>query len=291
MAKLFNSKQAVLVSLNMGIWANNALDQAVSDELATQKNLSDKADLRVWKTLLPKHDELDLVRSIVGKARRFHLDQTFPWVHDGTRLLSTKNYMHYMEFMRRTSIEFDAAVAAFMARYEINIEMAEESLNSIFKRGDYPSAQNLRSKFHFRTVVMPVPEGSMFEAELESEEATKIRRDIESQVQQTFEAASRDNWDRFYAIINKVQERLSNPKGVTEATLQSLRDMLDFLDRMNVTSDERLEALRKQAEDRLAGFTAKELNKDGDKKAIAVAQAAQIESSMAAFMGVTARAA
>jgi hypothetical protein len=291
MSKLFNSKQAVLVSLNIGTWANNAIDRAVSAELAEQKNLSDKTMARVWKTLLKKNEYLDAVKSIESKARRFHIMQTFPWVHDGTRILATKNYMFYMEFMRATKLEFELAVKIFGSKYEGEKLIAETALNSIFKDGDYPTVGVLLAKFHFSTVVMPVPNGTMFEAEVESEEASKIRSDIETQVQETFRQASRDNWDRFYAIINRVQERLSDPKGVKEATLQSLRDMLQFLDRMNVTGDERLEALRKQAEERLAGFTAKDLNASGTKKAIAVAQAAQIESSMAALMGGTARAA
>ena len=182
-----------------------------------------------------------------------------------------------MTFMRQTKMEFEAAVKAFLKEYDAQIETAKLSLNTIFKPGDYPLLEALKHKFHFDTVVMPVPKGTMFEAEVESEEASKIRKDIEDQVAATFRQASRENWDRFYAVINRVQERLS--------------DMLGFLDRMNVTGDEHLEKLRKQGEERLAGFSAKELNKNSVKKAMAVAQAAQIESSMAALMGGTAHAA
>ena len=77
-AKLFDSTQAVLVSLNIGTWANNAIDRAVSVELAEQKNLSDKSMARVWKTLLPKSDTQDAIKSIESKARRFHIINTSP---------------------------------------------------------------------------------------------------------------------------------------------------------------------------------------------------------------------
>jgi hypothetical protein len=276
---------AVLVSLNIGTWANNKIDRRVSEEVAEQKKLSNKNMARVWKTLLPPDEVMDAISSIEGRARKFHIANTFPWVTDGTRLLPTKNYMAYMEFMRRAKIEFEQAVEAFVTKFAELQVMAETALNSIYNPTDYPTAERLKSKYYFETVVTQVPEGSTFQADVESEEATRIREDIEKQVEKSFRNANQALWDQLYGTINKVQERLSNPKGVKESSLQSLREMLALLDRMNVTGDARLEALRKQAEERITGMSAKSLNKDSDKKAIIVAEAARIQASMADIMG------
>jgi hypothetical protein len=277
--------KAVLVSLNVSIWTANKLDREVSKEVVDQKKLKNDQMARVWKSLLPKNTFFSAIHGLAAKARKFHYANTFAWVQEGARLLPTTNYMAYMEFMRAAKVDFDRAVAAFLNEYGQLQEVAKEALNSMFKSTDYPSAESLRSKFSFETVVMPVPAGEMFTAEVDDEESARVREDIEKSVQEAFRAANRDLWERMYSTIAKVQERLVDPKGVREASLTSLREMLSLLDRLNVSGDERLERLRKQAEERLNTMSLKDFKSDEVKRAAAMAEAARIQEAMSAFMG------
>lgn len=280
-----NRNQAVLVSLNVSIWTANKLDPEASKEVADQKKLKNKKMARVWKSLLPENSYFSAITGVAGKARKFHYANTFSWVQEGSRLLPTKNYDAYMDYMRQAKQEFDRAVEAFLKEYEQLQEVAKDALNSMFKKTDYPSAESLRSKFSFDTLVTPVPAAEMFTAEVGSEEVERIREDIEKSVQEAFRAANRDLWERMYDTINKVQERLADPKGAREQSLTSLRDMLSLLNRLNVSGDERLESLRKQAEDRLNSMSLKDFKSDTGKRAAAMQEAARIQEQMAAFLG------
>lgn len=277
--------KAVLVSLNIGIWGANKMDRQVSTELADSKSIKDKKMVRAWKSLLAKNDEYDAIISIHSKARKFHYDNTFAWTQDGQRLLPTRNFDFYMDFMRQAKHQFEVAVAKFIAKYPDLIEAAKTALNSIYKETDYPSADSLKNRFYFATITMPVPAGSMFEAEVDDADAERIRKEIDEQVSDAYRAANQELWERMFATINNMQARLSNPKGVREDSLKNLREMLSLLDRLNVAGDPRLEKLRQQALAQLGTLSAKELNKESDKRESIAAEAKRIEDSMAEFMG------
>lgn len=280
-----NREKAVLVSLNVSIWTANKLDRDVSKEVADQKKLKNDQMARVWKSLLPKNDFFGAINGVAAKARKFHYQNTFSWIQDGARLLPTRNYFAYMEFMRATKSEFHRAVEAFLQEYDKLRLIAKDALNSIYKESDYPTVEVLRSKFSFQTFVTAVPSGQTFTAEVGEEESQRVREDIEKSVQEAFRAANRDLWERLYATIAKVQQRLADPKGMREASLSSLRDMLALLDRLNVDGDQRLERLRKQAEDRLSVMSLRDFKSDEAKRSAAMAEAVRIQDAMAAFMG------
>lgn len=283
--------KAVLVSLYIGIWGANKMDQQVSLELADNKKLVDKKMVRAWKSLLAKNEFYDAIISIAQKARKFHYANTFTYALEGQRLLPTRNFDAYMTFMRKCQMEFEAAVEKFIAEYPTLVEAAKTALNSIYKENDYPSAASLRHRFKLQVMTFAVPAGSMFVAEVSDKDSERIRQDIDKQVTECFRAANQELWERMYATINRMHARLTDPKGVRESSLKSLRDMLDLLDRLNVSGDERLERLRKQALDKLGGLSAKELNKGEQNKARLAAEAKEIETSMAEYLGGFAHAA
>jgi hypothetical protein len=283
-----NVNKAVLVSLNMGRWGANKMDREMSQEVATAKNLTDVKLARVWKSLLPKNEAMDTINSVHKKARSFHYKNTFAWSQEGYRILPNRNYMPYMEFMRQAEDDSAKAVTALGELMPDLMLRAKTALNSIFKESDYPSVASILKRYYLKVSVMQIPKPEEFTAEVGDAEATRVRADIEKTVTEAFRAANQDLWDRMFATVNKIQERLSDPKGVREQTLKSLREMLGLLDRLNVSGDERLERLRVQALSKLGGFSAKDLNGAADQKAIIVAEAAQMRDAMSVYMGGTA---
>lgn len=277
--------KAVLVSLNVSVWAANKLDREVSEEVANQKKLKSNRLGRYWKSLLPENEYMKAIHGVVAKARKFHYANTFAWAQEGARLLPTTNYFEYMEFMRDAKSDFERAVATFLKKYGELREIAKDALNSIYKESDYPSVEQLRRKFSFETLVMPVPQAAMFTAEIEPEETQRVREEIERTVQEAFRAANRDLWERLYSTINRMQERLMDPKGARESSLASLRDMLQLLGRLNVTGDEKLEQMRKQAEERLNAMSLKDFKSNEARRQAAIEETNRVMSAMAAFMG------
>ena len=277
-------QNAVLVTLSVSRWTVHALDKEISKEIVQSKGLQGEDMCRAWKTLIPRNKFLSAINGAASQARKFHYKNTFEWVHEGPRVLPTKNYLEYTKFMRRAKTKFEKAVEAFLKEYETLQLAARAALNSMFKESDYPSVESLRKKFSFSTFTSELPSGAGIPQNVGAEEAGRIRADIERDLQETFRSANRDLWGRLHNVINKMQECLSSPSGVKPRSLASLREALALLDRLNVTGDERLERLRKQAEERVRILSGgRECLAPANKEA-AIEEAERIRSSMAAFM-------
>lgn len=283
--------KAVLVGLSVGLPAFNKRDVETSKWLAEQKGIKNPAMARAWKSLFEKNDYLDAITSIVRAARNFHYENTFAWLVDGPRILTTDNYMPYMDYMRVKKAEFYRAVPPFLDHLDLLKEEAAKSLNSMYNERDYPSRQLLERRFSMDIVRMPIPDATQIVADVGDAEREQIRADLEESMQEAFRNANRDLWERLYSTINRVSERLSKPKSAREESLTSLREMLSLLERLNVTGDERLETLRKQTEARLNGMSLSDLKNDEAKRKVALEETDRIVAAMSAMMGGTANAA
>jgi len=277
-------ENAVLVTLSVSRWSAHALDKEISKEIVASKGLQSEDMCRAWKTLIPRNKFLSAINGAASQARKFNYRNTFEWVHEGPRVLPVKNYLAYTKYMRRAKARFEKAVEEFLKEYETLQLAAKTALNSMFKQSDYPSVESLRSKFCFSTFTSELPSGNSIPKDVGTEEADRIRADIERDLQETFRAANQDLWGRLHAVIKHMEACLSSPTGVKPASLNSLREALALLDRLNLTGDERLERMRKQAEARISLLSGGGDRITAESKEAAIAEAKKIQSSMAAFM-------
>jgi hypothetical protein len=146
--------------------------------------------VRCWKSLFPDDDLVAAVNGAAAKARKFHYANTFGWVQEGARLLPTRNYVAYTASMSKLKGAFENTVEAFLSEYRQRLVQAKSNLAGMYKASDYPFVEELRSRFHFETVVMPVPAGTMLTADVEEKDIERIREEIERSVQQTFRDAN-----------------------------------------------------------------------------------------------------
>lgn len=277
--------KAVLVSLNVRRWEIRAHDVEASREVARSKGLTDPRLVRLWKARIPENDFVSAINGSAAGARKVHWENSFPWFQEGTRILPTRNYVAYTELMRERKEHFFTQVDKFIAQFHRLKTKAKESLKDLYKEADYPDVEGLRDYFGFEIKVVAVPAGEMFSPQLDPAEIERVREDIENSVQQAFRDANRDLWGRLYSTIRRMQERLNKPKHMREESLTSLREMLQLLDRLNVSGDEQLERLRKQAEDSLSGVTLEDLKENESLRDATLEEALRIEKAMMGFMG------
>lgn len=261
-------KKAVLVSLNVRLWNANKKDDAVSAEVATLKDLKDPSVARFWKSLMPDNDRLKRVNSLDAKARKIHYANTFRWAHNGPRILPTANFEAYMAEMNAVKVEWEPAVLAFLEEYEQAKLNAKHSLNTIWVDTDYPSQEVLAEKFGIDVLVLPMPLGVHFDADLPEDATDTLRKGVDTNMADSFRRANEDLWRRTYEVLTSVAETMADPVGAREATLAALRKQLALLDRLNFTGDARLEKLRKSCEDRINAMSLSDWKRaDGDKAA------------------------
>ena len=261
---------AMLVEFNASVWTARKLDKSTTDEVVASKNAGAKDAARVNKHLLAGRTELDIIQQAVGRARQFVYDNTAPWSDSGLRLLPTVNFMKFTERMNDFEEEMESLVKAFVAIYPTLITAQALALGDMFKRDDYPTANEIMTKFSFRVNYMPVPSSGDFRVDVGNQAQAELKARLESLTQERIDSAMADVRERLSTHLKRMSDRLTTDYVNGEAKQRRFHDTLvdgalelcDLTKSLNVTNDVALETARSQLEQLLVGVTPADLRKN-----------------------------
>ena len=261
---------AMLVEFNASVWTARKLDKSTTDEVVASKNAGAKDAARVNKHLLAGRTELDIIQQAVGRARQFVYDNTAPWSDSGLRLLPTVNFMKFTERMNEFEEEMESLVKAFVAIYPTLITAQALALGDMFKRDDYPTANEIMTKFSFRVNYMPVPSSGDFRVDVGNQAQAELKARLESLTQERIDSAMADVRERLSTHLKRMSDRLTTDYVNGEAKQRRFHDTLvdgalelcDLTKSLNVTNDMALETARSQLEQLLVGVTPADLRKN-----------------------------
>ena len=261
---------AMLVEFNASVWTARKLDKTTTSEVVASKNAGAKDAARVNKHLLAGRTELDIIQQAVGRARQFVYDNTAPWSDSGLRLLPTINFMKFTERMNDFEEEMETLVKAFVIIYPTLITAQALALGDMFKRDDYPSANEMMTKFSFRVNYMPVPSSGDFRVDVGNQAQAELKARLESLTQERIDSAMADVRERLSTHLKRMSDRLTTDYIGGEAKQRRFHDTLvdgalelcDLTKALNVTNDLALETARSQLEQLLVGVTPTDLRKN-----------------------------
>ena len=261
---------AMLVEFNASVWTARKLDKTTTNEVVASKNAGAKDAARVNKHLLAGRTELDVIQQAVSRARQFVYDNTAPWSDSGLRLLPTINFMKFTERMNDFEEEMETLVKAFVVIYPTLITAQALALGDMFKRDDYPSANEMMTKFSFRVNYMPVPSSGDFRVDVGNQAQAELKARLESLTQERIDSAMADVRERLSTHLKRMSDRLTTDYVGGEAKQRRFHDTLvdgalelcDLTKALNVTNDVALETARSQLEQLLVGVTPTDLRKN-----------------------------
>jgi hypothetical protein len=260
----------MLVEFNASVWTARKLDKTTTNEVVASKNAGAKDAARVNKHLLAGRTELDIIQQAVGRARQFVYDNTAPWSDSGLRLLPTINFMKFTERMNDFEEEMETLVKAFVIIYPTLITAQALALGDMFKRDDYPTANEMMTKFSFRVNYMPVPSSGDFRVDVGNQAQAELKARLESLTQERIDSAMADVRERLSTHLKRMSDRLTTDYVGGEAKQRRFHDTLvdgalelcDLTKALNVTNDLALETARSQLEQLLVGVTPTDLRKN-----------------------------
>jgi hypothetical protein len=260
----------MLVEFNASVWTARKLDKTTTNEVVASKNAGAKDAARVNKHLLAGRTELDIIQQAVGRARQFVYDNTAPWSDSGLRLLPTINFMKFTERMNDFEEEMETLVKAFVVIYPTLITAQALALGDMFKRDDYPTANEMMTKFSFRVNYMPVPSSGDFRVDVGNQAQAELKARLESLTQERIDSAMADVRERLSTHLKRMSDRLTTDYVGGEAKQRRFHDTLvdgalelcDLTKALNVTNDVVLETARSQLEQLLVGVTPTDLRKN-----------------------------
>jgi hypothetical protein len=272
--------QAMLVNLSVGMWRGRKHDAVVSQKANTKWAKTNKAG-RYHKRLLagaaPSHSALVTAAHV---ARILHRKHTLPWEDEGSRILPTENYFTYVEAIREAKAEFEELLEQFLVEYPQLIERAKTLLGVMFNRRDYPTAEQMRHKFHFAVQFSPLPSGDDFRVSLPAAELKTMARGIEDRITQAVSESLDDLWTRLGDAVSDLREKLDDGKYLRDTMVERVREVAEILGRLNLTKDAKLEQTRKRVLKDLSELKVDVLKENDQVRSAAAKKADAILSAM-----------
>jgi hypothetical protein len=260
----------MLVEFNASVWTARKLDKSTTSEVVANKNAAAKDAARVNKHLLAGRSELDVIQQAVSRARTFVYDNTLPWSDSGLRLLPTINFMKFTQKMNDFEEEIAALVKSFVAIYPTLITAQAMALGDMFKRDDYPTANEIMTKFSFRVNYMPVPTSGDIRVDIGNEAQRELQKKLDELTNERIDAAMRDVRSRLGEHLKRMSDRLTTDYVQGEAKSRRFHDSLvdgalelcDMTKALNVVNDLELEQARQTLEKILVGVSPEDLRKN-----------------------------
>lgn len=260
------SASAVLVELNISVWPASKVDRETTEQTNAQAGaVRDASQTR--KNLFAGTSVRKEIENFAAKVRLFHNRHTLPWADKGERLLPTKLFMDYKQHMNSYETQFHMMCDAFFNNYPALVAAAPTNLGKLYKPEDYPSLDEVKSKFAFRRTVKPVPESGDFRLDVPAEDLVELRAMFDQQQREKLAEAVREPWERLHAQLVTISEKMTEGGGEAkkryhDSLISNPLELCALLTKLNITNDPKLEDARKQLETTMRGTNLEELKED-----------------------------
>ena len=248
------TSSAVQVELNISVWTANKLDRNVTDTVLNSNGAS-KGSGKFTKNLMAGTHHRKEIADFAAACRMWHNTQTLPWADRGPRILPMSLFLDYKQEANTRKQEFEAMVDNFMSQYEHLKQVARASLGTLDNEDDYPSAEEVRSKFGFRLVISPIPESKDFRLDIPQQDLEEAMENYEQDFNTRIADAMREPWNKLHKMLTGMSERLTEINGPAqekkrwhEAFITNAQNLCSMLTHLNITGDPDLETARKQLE-------------------------------------------
>lgn len=254
----------VLVHPEVNVWTATRQDNEISEEVTTAKK-ADRDSGKFVKHLLAKNPEHRRVLNYRQTVYNWMQRRTYDWA-GSQRILPAVQLTQFMREFNEHEQTFKGLVDDFIKAYPTIVSNMAFVQGDMFKREDYPSVNEVFSKFSIRLYTAEVPVGDF---------RCQIAQDLAADLQTHYERQARDLVEN---IINRQKEQLVEVmrsishccetetvvengeikikrRKLYDTTLQRAIELCDTFAEFNVTEDPQLDEVRTRLKKALDGVT------------------------------------
>jgi len=245
------SENATLVRLTTKHPSGIKSDKDLKEGLAIDQKANNDS-LHVAKYIFGKETNRYFRRIINQFRNNYFYPLTVPWddntsdfegkVLSGWRLCPNQELDRLMDKVNDAKVDFDKEVKAFLDNYDNLIEASKYKLGDAFKLSDYPTKDEIATKFRFDFELGTVPQFNSKDIRLNVSE--KLRKKIESdalkRATKNVEAITRTTVETLLESVEHLADKLKSYDPKTKgggffknSTFDKLRQFLDTLPSIN----------------------------------------------------------
>jgi hypothetical protein len=262
------SSSAMLVEMNIGVWTGQKVDRAATAKVTDDaRAVSDagqfKKNLTAGTTLRKE------IADYAALCRTWHNGRTMPWADRGARLLPTSMFFEYKQEVNTRRNYFMSKVDKFCETYPQLLADAPQHMGDLFNPADYPSVEEVRSKFGFQLVFSPVPESGDFRLSAGEADLAELRAQYDEAYNIRVKDAMQSAWDKVHDLLQRMSEKLTEPDGDNAKPklfhgtfITNVNDLCGLLSHLNITNDPQLENARRDLERLVSNVDIDDVRKD-----------------------------
>ena len=262
----------MLVSVDISVWSATKQDRGISDEVTTSKN-ADKSAGRYVKNLLANHPKHKAVVNYRQTIYNWLQRRTYRW-NQSQQLLPSIDVPKFKQEYHEHELVFHSLVEALVNDYDGIVSDMAFKQGDMFNRADYPSAEQVKTKFSLNLYVSEVPTND-FRCGIAKDIADDLFTTLSNQAQGIIDSIAQEQSERMVEVMESIShccgvdesevngEVRTKRRKIYEGTLQKARDYVESFKRFNLKNDSGLELARASLEKVLNGVKAEDI-RDSD---------------------------
>ena len=266
------ASSAVLVSVDISVWSATKQDRGISDEVTTAKN-ADKSAGRYVKNLLANHPKHKAVVNYRQTIYNWLQRRTYRW-NQSQNLLPSVDVPKFKQEYHEHEIAFHALVDSLTSDYDSIVSDMAFKQGTMFNRNDYPTKEQVASKFSLNLYVSEVPMND-FRCGIANDIADDLFNTYKQQAHGIIESIAQEQSERMVEVMESIShccgvdesevngEVRTKRRKIYDTTIQKALEMCESFKRFNLNNDSGLEEARASLEKVLRGVKAEDI-RDSD---------------------------
>ena len=285
--------QALLVRVRIKRWSNAVTDKNLTSVVETDQRVTRKRLIRVRKTLLGA-PAVKALSKLAGNIRNNVVGKlTIPWNEDGVRLIPVKLLEQFEQELATAIDKWEELLVELGNDYEGAIEDARNDLADAFDIDDYPSKDDILSRYSIHLEEASLPVAGDLRVSLPQEKLDALREQVETQLQSRIEDAMQSLHERLTDTLKHLIDRLDafgvdakSGKSVgvfRDSTVKNLNELIELLPLMNIAGDARIATSTDELHAQLRNLNPEALRQNEGHRQDVSKKAKSIMAKMAGF--------
>jgi len=266
------ASSAVLVSVDISVWSATKQDRGISDEVTTAKN-ADKSAGRYVKNLLANHPKHKAVVNYRQTIYNWLQRRTYKW-NQSQNLLPSVDVPKFKQEYHEHNLAFHDLVDSLVMDYDSIVSDMAFKQGTMFNRADYPTKEQVASKFSLNLYVSEVPTND-FRCGIAQDIADDLFTTLSNQAQGIIDSIAQEQSERMIEVMQSIShccghdesevngEVRTKRRKIYDTTIQKALEMCESFKRFNLKNDSGLEQARASLEKVLNGVKAEDI-RDSD---------------------------
>jgi len=230
---------SIILHLEIQKWAGEVSDKKALKAVADTFN-SDTHNDKYKKSLFVT-DPLSMIDRCAGRLRNHFYASTYSWLDNGKgRLIPSMDFQGFAIEHSKLKQDFYNEVEQFLAEYEEHKEEAKRKKGDLFNEGEYPTVEQLRTRFEINLTTLPFPNIDDFRITAPEEVIDELQKSMEDSVTRVQHVVSTDIRLRLEERLQMLVKTLKFGKRFSKSLLTELEKLVASAYNLQDTIEKRL---------------------------------------------------